>query len=99
MAIVAALAFSSAALATEDHNLTITIVGTQSSGSVAYFSTQQGFSVNCAYGIAYIDLTTTAGQNEYATILTAKSTGATLTKVDYTQNSDGTCHVVLVEYE
>jgi hypothetical protein len=90
----------SVALATEDHNLTITDVGSSSSGSsqLAYFCTAQALSVNCLYNVLYIDLSTSGGQAELAEVLTAKSTGATLTKVDYTQNPDGSCYAYLVEY-
>ncbi len=93
------LGIGSVASANEDRNLTITELGSSSTSSqLAYFYTAQGFSTSCAYNVMYIDLSTSGGQAELAELITAKSTGATLTRVDYTQHSDGSCYAYLVEY-
>ena len=85
---------------TTDTNKTINTLGVQNaSPTLAYFSAVQGFTLNCEYGVIYIDITVPFGQAAYAQLLAAKISGTTLSTVTYTQpGGAGTpCNLSLVE--
>jgi hypothetical protein len=76
-------------------NTAVTILGAQ--GGTGYFNFVGGPAAGtCIYSIIFFDATTPAGKNMYATLLGAKLTGASLTRVDYTVDS-WTCTLQLVQ--
>lgn len=58
--------------------------------AAAGFYTVEGIS-ECKWGIMYLDLSTEAGKGMLSQVLTAKSTGFKVVRVDYTVSSNGTC--------
>lgn len=77
-------------------NVDISNLGTHA-GVTFYMNFQQPFSVTCAYGQLYCYSTDPNCKNYYAMVLTAKSTGKQLSRVDYTRDSNNVCTVGLVE--
>lgn len=72
-----------------------------SQGDVAYFGLDAGMGT-CAFGIIYIDSVTSsdvAARNRAVALLTAAYlAGRRVSRVDYAQTSDGSCHAKLVEF-
>lgn len=81
-----------------DYNRTIGHLGVQ--GSNAYFDVKEGFTLNCEWGMVYMDITTDPGKAAYAELLAAKLAGKQLSRVAYTQaSSGGMCTLALVEIQ
>jgi hypothetical protein len=89
------VAVPAGAYAYTDTNRTLNTLGTSYGSATAsnygYFSVLEGFSATCTFGYVYVDLATDFGKASYATLLTAKSTGRILTRIDYAYvtRSDG----------
>ncbi|CCN48808.1 conserved hypothetical protein [Vibrio nigripulchritudo MADA3029] len=65
-----------------------TIVRTFSEGSSkAGFYTSEGL-LQCKWGIMYIDLSTEAGKAMFSQVLTAKSAGFKVVRIDYTKSGE-----------
>lgn len=45
----------------------------------------------CLYGLMYIDLTSNGGKARLALLMTAKSSGWSATRLDYTKDANGKC--------
>ncbi|MDX1303029.1 hypothetical protein [Photobacterium sp.] len=60
--------------------------GTTSAG----FYTNEGIS-QCKWGIMYMDLSTESGKAQFSQVLTAKTAGFKVIRIDYTIRSSGTC--------
>ena|SRR5579872_1158909 len=102
----AALALvSGAAIAQSDFSKSISQLGVQvqpaNAPSLAYFSVNGGFTLSCAYGLVYLDITTDFGRAAYAELLAAKNAGQQLSRIDYTQSggANSMCTLQLVEVE
>jgi predicted ribosomally synthesized peptide with SipW-like signal peptide len=87
---------SAPALAELETDKTIDRVGV--SGTVAYFTATEGFSVPCTSGAMQVDLGTPAGRALYATVLTAKATNRKLSRIEFSVDlATGACIVTLAE--
>jgi hypothetical protein len=66
---------------------------------LAYFSVNGGFTLSCAYGLIYLDITTNFGRAAYSQLLAAKNTGQQLSRIDYVQagGAGSMCTLQLVE--
>lgn len=63
-------------------------------GARAGFSTVEGLPAQCTYGLMYIDLTQPSGKAQLAQVLTAKTAGHKIVRLDYTINPDQLCFVL-----
>lgn len=84
--------------------MTIKYLGVQQSGNLAFFDTVEVLAGaaprNCPYGLYYVDLSTAAGRAIYATLLTTKSAGKKLYRVDWVLNGTGSnclAHIVVTQ--
>jgi hypothetical protein len=83
------------ALATTDTGRFVDRLGIQ--GGQAYFSVSPGLSVGCLFSNVYFDISTEAGRSTFAQLQAAKIFGIGLSRIDYTQVSNGQCNLDLVE--
>lgn len=75
----------------------VSSVGSQKNGAAAYFRVEGNWSTNCKFNVMYFESNTAFGKSALSIILTAKSTGKKLSRIDYIQRNDDTCHLTLVE--
>ena len=77
----------------------ITKIGNQQ--GVNYFGAQ-GIPASCLYGIFYVDANLSpddaAISRAMSLLVAAYLSGKPVTRVDYVQNSDNTCHPTLIEF-
>ena len=64
---------------------------------MGYISFVQPFSISCLNGNLYIDLATEGGRARYALLLTARAARLQIARIDYTQDTNGTCWVELAQ--
>jgi hypothetical protein len=87
----------SSALAMTDTARFVDRLGVQ--GAQAYFSVSPALSVGCLFGDIYFDISTEAGQSTFAQLQAAKIFSIQLSRIDYTQITNGTCTLDLAEVE
>jgi len=93
---MAALLTVSTAFAASESNKTIQQVGVQYNGP-GYVIFNEPLTVSCQYGIVYLpDVSTAPGKAMLAVLLSAQSAGKPISRVDYTQGSDGNCTAAIV---
>jgi len=80
-----------------DYDKSITRVGTSVVG-LSHFAIDGDFTLSCKDDVVYINANTDFGKAALETVLTAKSTGHKLSRIQYFQESDTTCNLWMVEY-
>jgi hypothetical protein len=94
--LMATLATTFSANATEETNKTIEKLGVQ--GNNIYFMVAEGIQTTCKWGYIYADHTNSFGKTAYSTLLMAKASGKRLSRFVYTQTANGEqCTLTLVE--
>lgn len=68
------------------------------SSTIAGFYAAEGLT-ECKWGIMYIDLSKEAGKAQFSIVLTAKTVNQTITRMDYTVNTDGACSLTGIHLE
>lgn len=98
-ALLLTLISTSAFAITDDYNKTVDRLGTQgASTGAAYFSVKEGLSLDCPYGVVYVDITTYFGRTAFASLLAAKSSGRPLSWIQYPPTGvGGVCMLAVVE--
>ncbi len=82
---------SNFAIAQEDVNKHVSQLGVE--GVYYYFSVVEGLSINCQYDVIYSPINTDYGKITYSNIVSVKEGGGVLSRIEYTQRSDGSCHL------
>jgi hypothetical protein len=96
LAILATLAFSSSAFATEDNNMSISGVGAQN-GTYAYLQFTTPPTGSCIYNSIYIDVSTDTGRAALSVALTARVANIRLARIAYTGGGGGMCYATLLQ--
>ena len=84
------ISISSVSLAAQiSTSKTVKRIFTERSTAAGFYAVE-GIS-ECKWGIMYLDLSTEAGKGMLSQVLTAKSAGFKVVRIDYTVSSSGTC--------
>ncbi|HSI50826.1 MAG TPA: hypothetical protein VLA61_21375 [Ideonella sp.] len=81
-----------------DYTRTVSRFGSQLPAT-GYFYIEGTWTLPCANGVMYIDLSTAAGKAMWASILVTKKTGGTIYWINYSINSSNLCNANLIEVQ
>lgn len=85
-------------IAANDYSRTISRFGSQAP-STGYFYANEGWSLPCANGVMYIDISTAAGKGMFASIIVTKKTGGSIYWINYTIDANTICYATLIELQ
>jgi hypothetical protein len=85
--------------AAQTNDVNKTLAGVAVEPNRAYFRTVEPTSVQCRYGVIYMNTNTITGRSQLSLIFLARSLGRRLSTLAYSQDADGLCWAITLEME